>query len=130
MARSQRKGRPGASSAKRSRLKEAVVLIPLTYNDETKIPLELLESILDQVYRAFDGHTIEGTVKGTYRMQSGQKRAEDLIKVSIVLNENRVPELERMIAAWAAQLGQETMLLRITDSAVKFVGPQLPEQQT
>jgi hypothetical protein len=57
-------------------------------------------------------------------MQTGQKRVEDLLKVSVVLAEAQIPELEGMVANWCARLGQETMLLKIADSVVKFVPPQ------
>ncbi len=57
-------------------------------------------------------------------MQTGDKRVEDLVKVSIVLDESQVPTLEAMISAWCARLGQETMLLKIADYTIKFVPPQ------
>lgn len=123
--------RKSSASRKEGRpLKEAVVLIPLTYNDGSRIPPNILESIQEQIYVAFGGHTIEGTVKGTYRMQAGQKRVEDLVRISIILDERRVPELEQMVGAWAVLLGQETMLLKLIDSVVKFIEPRLPGKQT
>ncbi len=106
-------------------LKEAIVLIPLTYNDGTDVPQEILESISDEIYIAFHAWTSEGTVKGAYRMQAtGQKRVEDLQKVSVILKESEIAELEGMIARWCAQLGQEVMLLKIADFTIKFIPPQ------
>jgi hypothetical protein len=105
--------------------KEAIVLIPLTYNDGTQVLAETLDSICDEIFGTFRGWTIEGTVKGAYQMRAtGQKRVEDLLKVSIALDESQVPELEEMIGRWCAQLGQEVMLLKIADLIVKFVPPQ------
>jgi hypothetical protein len=52
------KGRRGANP------KEATLLIPLTYNDGTRIPVDIFESIQEELYLAFHGWTIEGTVKG------------------------------------------------------------------
>ena len=117
-----RKRRKSKAGGKRSRPpKEAIVLIPLTYNDGTKVPQDVILGIFEEIFAAFDGWTNEGTVKGAYRMQTGQKRVEDLLKVSVVLNESDVPRLEAMVATWCARLGQEAMLLKITDFVIKFV---------
>jgi hypothetical protein len=75
------------------------------------------------LYVAFHGWTVEGTVKGAYRMQSGEKRVEDHLKLSVILNESQVADLEAMVARWARTLGQETMLLKVADSTVKFIPP-------
>ncbi len=106
------------------RLKEAIVLIPLTYNDGTKVPEAVLACIEQEVFVAFQGWTAEGVVKGAYRMQSGEKRVEELQKYSVVIDEPQVPELEKMVARWGAILEQEAMLLKIADVAVKFVPPE------
>jgi hypothetical protein len=79
----------------------------------------------NQLYTVFHGWTLEGTVKGAYHMQStGEKRVEKLIKVSVILTESQIPVLEGLVAEWCVRLGQETMLLKITDSVVKFVPPR------
>ena len=49
---------------------------------------------------------------------------EHLLKVSVVLKESQISRLESIVARWCAKLGQETMLLKITESVVKFVPPQ------
>jgi hypothetical protein len=122
MAKPRKRGKPKRKQGDHP--KEAIVLIPLTYNDGTEIPRETIESISDEVYVAFNGWMIKGTVKGAYRMQSGVKRVENLLEVSIVLGESLLPELEEMVGRWAARLGQETILLKITDYVVKFVPPR------
>jgi hypothetical protein len=109
---------------------EAVVLIPLTYNDGTKVPPGTIESIYDQLYRSFHGWTTEGTVRGAYRMRSGQRRVEKLLKFSVILDEVRLPALEAMVAAWCAQLGQEGMLLKVTDATVRLVPPRGEEERS
>jgi hypothetical protein len=110
-------------------LKEATILIPLTYNDGTQVPQATIEAILEQMYVAFLGWTIEGTVKGAYRMQTGSKQVDKLMKVSVVLDAAQVPELETMIGGWCGQLGQEKMLLKIADMVIKFVPPQTQDEQ-
>jgi hypothetical protein len=58
--------------------KEAIVLIPLTYNDGTQIPPETIDAICDEIFDTFHGWTIEGRVKGAYQMRStGRKQVEE-----------------------------------------------------
>jgi hypothetical protein len=112
-----------------NRLKEAIVLLPLTYNDGTDVPQETIDSICDEIFGTFHGWTLEGNVKGAYQMQAGgQKRVENLLKVSIVLEMSRVSKLEEMVGRWCTRLGQEVMLLKVADSIVKFIPPQ-PETE-
>jgi hypothetical protein len=111
-------------------LKEAIVLLPLTYNDGAEVPQETIDAICDEIFSMFHGWTIEGNVKGAYQMQvSGQKRVENLLKVSIILDMSRVSKLEEMVGRWCARLGQEVMLLKIADLMVKFVPPQPEAEQ-
>jgi hypothetical protein len=111
-------------------LKEAIILIPLTYNDGAEVPREILESICDEIFIAFHGWTIEGTVKGAYPMRAtGQKWVEDLLKVSVILDESQITAFEGMVARWCARLGQEVMLLKIADFIVKFVPPHLEAEE-
>jgi hypothetical protein len=120
------KSRKGEKSkAKRApKLKEAIVLIPLTYNDGTRVPRKLLKAIRREIFVTFHGWTVEGMVKGAYRMRTGEKRVEELQKIAVILDESQLPELEAMVGRWGAQLGQETMLLKIADFVVKFVPPR------
>ena len=64
-----------------SRLKEATVHIPLTYNDGTKIPQKMIYAIRDEIFAVFGGWTIRGTVRGAYRMESGKQIVEDLEEI-------------------------------------------------
>lgn len=114
--------------ARKKRLK-AIVLLPLTYNDGSRILKGTLESVYDEMYAAFDGWTIEGTVTGAYRMESGRKRVEKLVRVSIILNKADLAKVRRLVSKWCATLGQETMLLEIADSIVEFIPPRLKRNE-
>jgi hypothetical protein len=129
MAKPQKRRQRRATGKRQGNLKEAIVLVPLTYNDGTKVPGDVLESIREELFVAFHGWTIEGAVKGAYRMQTGRKRVEDLQKLSIILNESQLSELEVMVARWGASLGQETMLMKISDFVVKFIRPHTEEEE-
>lgn len=124
MAKPRNRRKSKAKGKEAANPKEAIVQIPLTYNDGTQVPQGTIETIQEQIFAAFDGWTIEGTVKGAYRMRSGKKRVEDSLKVSIILDESQLDELEAMVAQWCSDLGQETMLFKITDYVVKFVPPR------
>lgn len=94
--------------------KKAVVLIPLTYNDGSRVSKKTLNAIYNEILFAFHGWTIEGKVQGAYRMATGAKRVEWHMRVAIVLDEAEIGLLRRMVGKWCTRLGQETMLLEVT----------------
>jgi hypothetical protein len=105
-------------------LKEAVVLVPLTYNNGSRIPDEIQNQIDREIFETFHGWTKEGIVQGAYRMIDGEQRTEELQRVSVILQAADVPKLETMVARWCGLLEQEVMLLKISDSTVKFIPPK------
>jgi hypothetical protein len=129
MAKQGKRQKPTPTEKQRAVLKEAIVLIPLTYNDGTPIPQQTLDDIHEEAYVAFSGWTLEGTVQGAYRMEAtGEKQVEYLQKLSVVLPESKISKLEAMIGRWAKMLGQETMLLKVSDFRVKFIEAQGREE--
>lgn len=108
-------------------LREAVVLVPLNYNDGTRVRPSLINEFLNELYATFDGWTAGGEVKGAYRMQSGRKQVDKLLQVSVILQVQQIALLEEMIARWCGELKQEVMLLKITQSAIKFI-PSRPRE--
>lgn len=119
-----------ASKKKEPQTIRAVVLVPLTYNDGNTVAAHLRNSILDEIFVAFDGYTIEGTVKGAYKMkETGEKCIEALEKVVIVLSDDRVPLLRQMVGRWCSTLRQEVMYLEVTHSTIEFVPPRTAEDK-
>ena len=53
-----------------------VLFPPLTYNDGSQVPTEVLEQIEDQLFALTGGYTVAGVTKGAYRMQSGVKQIQ------------------------------------------------------
>jgi hypothetical protein len=100
-----------------------ILLVPLTYNDKTKVPKKVRDGILDELYALAGGYHIGGAGKGAYRMRNGQKKVEHSLEVWVAVEEEDVVELEAIVAKFAAVLGQETMYLERTGSAVRFVPP-------
>jgi hypothetical protein len=106
---------------------QALVLIPLSYNDRSLIPQEVLDEILNQIYLFAGGHTINGIVKGTYKLASGDKCVEDLMEVMVVFKAGDKKQFETMVSEWASELGQESMLVTYTNYQVSFVEPSKRE---
>src|SRR5437868_3613261 len=77
---------PKASKKRKRRPKEATILIPLTFNDRSKVPKATIQEITDELFLAFQGYLVEGTVEGAYRMKrTGNKRVEKLLKITVGL---------------------------------------------
>ena len=104
--------------------KKVILLIPKAYNDGNPIPPEVLYSVFERIYIAYNGWTDALEVVGAYRMQSGVKQVERMIQVWVVLDESEIPELRRMTADFCTELKQEAIYFEITGSVVEFVGPQ------
>lgn len=104
--------------------KKVTLLIPVVFNDGTAVPRETLDLIEDQVVAAFKGWTLVGEVAGTYLMQqTGRKQADKLLHVWVVVEEEQIPTLRRMVAEFAAVLKQEVMFFEVSDSVIEFIRP-------
>ena len=123
-----RKSKAGAKEklgpADRSHPIQALVLIPLSYNDQSLIPQEILDELLDQIYLFAEGYTIKGIVKGAYKMASGDKCVEQLMEVMVVFKAAAKTQFETMVSEWASELGQETMSVTYSNFEVTFVKPR------
>ena len=53
--------------------KKAIVLIPLTYNDGSRVPQDVLDGIFESLFVLSGGYTSTGTVQGAYRMKDGSQ---------------------------------------------------------
>jgi hypothetical protein len=100
-----------------------ILLVPLDYNDKSRVPKKVLAVILDELYALAGGFTVVGAGKGAYRMRNGEKKVEHSLQVWVAVEEEDVVELEALVAKFASVLGQETMYLERTGSAVRFVPP-------
>lgn len=110
-----------------SRLREKVILLlPLSYNDGTTVPKNVVEQILHELFIAFGGYTIAGEVEGAYAMQSGAKQIDTCLDVWVAAesDESSVDRLRSMVAGFGALLGQETMYFERTGSKVESIRPE------
>jgi hypothetical protein len=108
-------------------MRKVTLLLPLTFNDGSAVPGELLKAIREEIFVAFGGWTIAGEVEGAYRMrQTGQKQIDRLLEVWVVVEDIAVPQLRHMVAHFGARLGQEAMYFEIGMATVEFI-PSLPQ---
>ena len=100
-----------------------VLLLPLTYNDRSQIPQEVLDHALDELYILAGGHHIGGVGKGAYRMRNGSKQVDYSLEVWVAVEEEDVPALKELVAKFAQMLDQESIYLERTGGSVEFIAP-------
>lgn len=98
-----------------------VLLLPLTYNDGSQVPEDVLCRIEDELFVLAGGYTIAGTGKGAYRMRNGSKQVDETLQVWVVVDEEDEATLRKLVAGFGELLGQESMYLERTTSTVDFV---------
>jgi hypothetical protein len=102
-----------------------VLLLPLQYNDGRHVPQQILDGMLDEIFVLAGGYSIAGTVKGAYRMKDGTKQEDESWQVWIGVREEEIPDLEKMVAKFGKELGQEMMYLERTGGTINFIPPLL-----
>lgn len=100
-----------------------LMLLPITYNDQGRVPKAVLDEILERIYVFSGGYTIAGAARGAYRMKSGQKQVDHSLQVWIVIDEADEPGLRSMVAEFCMLLDQESMYLERTAGEVDFIPP-------
>ena len=112
--------RPGA-------LRKCTLLIPLSYNDGTPVPPEMLARIENRLYDRFGGYTIAGTVEGACRMADGTRAADRSRVLWVAVPADQIGDLRRMVADIARELRQESVYFEVSDAGVEFIGPSNPD---
>ncbi|HVX86244.1 MAG TPA: hypothetical protein VH253_15785 [Phycisphaerae bacterium] len=102
---------------------EYVILLPLAYNDGKAVETAVLRELMQLLYDLAEGYTIEGEVKGAYRMKSGRKQEDRLLKVWVLIPPESVPKLRALVRGFCIRLNQESMWLEKEPSIVEFIHP-------
>ena len=103
-------------------MKEKVtLLLPLTYNDGSTVEKEKLKQIRNELYAFCGGYTVEGTVEGAYKMQSGKKQVDKLLKIFVVIERAEISNLKHLVQKFGSQLKQESMYFECSPSRVEFI---------
>lgn len=98
-----------------------LLLVPTKFNDGTDVPPSVFACLDEQLFAKFHGFTVDGTVKGAYRMEDGSKAIDHSVVYWIVLREGQEDVLRSLVADLAKELGQESMYMEKTGSTVDFV---------
>lgn len=104
-----------------------VLLLPLNYNDKTKVPRKILNRIFDDIFALAGGYRIGGAGRGAYRMKTGRKQVDVTQEIWVVVPEKDEPALRKMIAGFARLLDQESIYLERVESTVEFIPPPADE---
>ena len=104
--------------------KKAIILIPLTYNDGSRVPQGVLDEIFESLFVLSGGYTAAGTVRGAYRMKDGAKQTDVLEEVWVAYDEADKPALREPVARFCSMLARETMYMEFTDSVIELVSPR------
>ena len=101
-----------------------VLLLPLTYNDKSKVPKDVRRRIFEDLYRLANGYHIARKGRGAYRMKSGQKQVDWSLEVWVAVEEQDEGALKEMVAGFAELLKQESIYLERVNSTVEFIPPK------
>lgn len=107
------------------KLRKCILLLPMTYNDGTDVPSEVMAGILRNIDEEFDGHTVDGLCDGVYKMDDGTMVNDKSLKVWVAVDPDRVEELKKLAARFAGVLKQESLYFEVTEAEVEFVRPLL-----
>ena len=103
------------------KMRKCILLLPTTFNGGAEVPAETLGSILADIDKAFDGHTVDGLCDGAYRMRNGEMANDRCLKVWVAVDPDRVDELKRLAARFAKRLKQESLYFEVTEAEIEFV---------
>lgn len=104
--------------------KKCIILLPTYYNDGKGVPTEVLTHIKREIDEVFDGHTIAGTVEGTYRMADGTIATDRSWEIWVAVEPDKIDVLRKLTSRFARMLKQETIYFEVTNSEVEFIGPE------
>ena len=103
-----------------------IILLPLNFNDGSAVPKKVLREALEALCELADGYTIEGNVQGVYRMTSGRKQEDVLMKVWVLIGPEKADALKKLVSGFCRRMGQEKIWMERTFGFVELVGPDGP----
>ena len=88
-------------------------LVPVNFNDGTKVPQSQIDAILARFWVLFGGCTVEGPVVGHWVNDNGTHFQDDCLKVWVVADNSRLEDAETLVRQIGAQLHQEAMYFEV-----------------
>lgn len=103
-----------------------VILLPLHDNAGLPFTEVQMQEAIDALYILANGYSIEGRVQGAYRMKSGKKQEDELLRVSVLIAPECADELRALVREFCRRWGQECIWLEKSNSVVELVEPEAP----
>ena len=91
---------------------KATFLLPLKDNEGQDLA-EAIGEAEAACFIAFGAFTFSGYVKGTWKMETGERQQDTSALYWIVMDEQKLPELEAILRRFKARANQEAMYLEI-----------------
>lgn len=105
------------------RMKKCLFLIPTSYNNGAEVSGDVILEVIETLYEEFGAVSQGGIAKGFWKMGDGSKAKDNSLIMWIVITEEKVPLLKKMIKKFAHLLKQEAIYLEIMDCDIDFIGP-------
>lgn len=100
---------------------KVVFYLPLLDNDGRSLRSEI-DQLEVNLYIQFVGWTFLGYVKGAYKMADGSKSLDESAAYSLVVGEERIDEVVKLLQNFKEQTTQEAIYLEINrDTEVRFI---------
>ena len=102
-------------------MKKCLFLIPTTFNNGDEIPVEVIDSVFDELFRVFGAYSQDGITEGTWKLKDGTKVKDHSLKVWIVIEDDKVDLLKELIKKFARILKQEAIYFEVMDWSGEFL---------
>jgi hypothetical protein len=91
-----------------------ITYLPTHYNDGTQVPESEIQDIIRELFDAFGGATISGTVEGYWKdTATGQAFTDESWRVEIATERERLAEVQTIVLEIGKRLRQEAMYLEV-----------------
>jgi hypothetical protein len=91
---------------------KATFYLPLQDNDGRDLTQEISE-VEDRCFVSFGGWTQSGYYKGTWRMETGERKMDISAVYSVILPASGLPELESVLRDFKSRTLQEAIYLEV-----------------
>jgi hypothetical protein len=100
---------------------KALFYLPLRDNDVRDLASDIA-NLETEIFVEFSGWTFQGYVKGAYRMADGTQALDESAAYFVILDEDRVDDLTKLLLDFKAATLQEAIYLEIQrDVDVRFL---------
>jgi hypothetical protein len=92
-----------------------VTRIPTRHNDGSKVGIRELRAIVNRVFNAFRGYSLEGPFKGGWIAEDGEVYEEMSYRLEVVVPPERVKEARELFMSIGIQLRQRAIFFEVRE---------------